>query len=69
MKRITILTALIAFLAIGCTEEASCYKCELISQNGRFSTTEYLPCSTDVEHFKDWVYSRGKVKLILCEEL
>lgn len=69
MKKIIILTALISLLAIGCTEESSCYKCELISQNGRFSTTEYLPCSIDIEHFKDWVYSRGKVELILCEEL
>lgn len=69
MKKITILTALISLLAISCTEESDCYKCELISKDGRFRTIEYLPCSTDVEHFKEWIYDRGKVELILCEEL
>lgn len=68
MKKVTILTALISVLAISCVEESNCYKCELINKNGS-STTEYLPCSTDVEHFKNWVYDRGKVELILCEEL
>lgn len=69
MKKISILTALISFLVISCTEEEDCHKCELISIDGRFSTTEYLPCSTDIEHYKDWVYDRGRVLNIKCEEL
>lgn len=69
MKKITILTALISVLAISCVDEEDCYKCELISKDGRFSTTEYLTCDTDIEHYKDWLYDRGKVGNIKCEEL
>lgn len=69
MKKITILTALISILAISCTEEEDCHKCELISKDGRFSRTEYLTCDTDIEQYKDWLYSRGKVGIIKCIEL
>lgn len=69
MKKTTILATLISLLAISCVEESECYKCELISVDGRFSRTEYLTCDTDIEHYKDWVYDRGKVGAINCTEL
>lgn len=69
MKKITLLATLIALLAISCVEESECYKCELISVDGRFSRTEYLTCDTDIEHYKDWLYDRGKVGTINCTEL
>ena len=69
MKKITVLAILTAFTAVSCVEESECYKCELISADGRFSTTKYLPCSTDIEHYKASVYERGKVSSVKCEEL
>lgn len=69
MKKLTLLATLISLLAISCVEESECYKCELISKDGRFSTTKYLPCSTDIEHYKASVYDSGKVSSVKCEEL
>ena len=69
MKKIILLATLISLLAISCVEESECYKCELISIDGRFSRTEYLTCDTDIEHYKDWLYDRGKVGTINCTEL
>ena len=69
MKKITLLATLISLLAISCVDEEDCYKCELISKDSRFSTTEYLTCDTDLEHYKQWVYDRGKVGTINCTEL
>ena len=65
MKKLMTL-AILATLLSCVDEEDNCYECELISIDGRFSTTEYLPCSTDIEHYKEWVYDRGKVGNIIC---
>ena len=67
MKKLMTLAILATLLS--CVDEEDCYKCELISVDGRFSTTEYLPCDTDVEHYKQWVYDRGRVGTINCKEL
>lgn len=69
MKKITVLAILTVFTAVGCVEESDCYKCELISTDGRFSRTEYVSCDTDIEHYKDWLYDRGKVGVVKCTEL
>lgn len=67
MKKLITLAILATLFS--CVEENECYKCELISKDGKFSTTEYLPCSTDIENYKDWVYDRKKVRIIKCNEL
>lgn len=71
MKKIILIVTLIGLTTISCVDVDvdDCYKCELISIDGRISTTEYLPCSTDIEHYKDWLYDRGKVSVVKCTEL
>lgn len=68
MKKLTLL-AILTVLTVGCVEESECYKCELISVDGRFSRTEYVSCDTDIEHYKEWLYDRGKVSVVKCTEL
>lgn len=68
MKKLTLL-AILTVLTVGCVEESDCYKCELISVDGRFSRTEYVSCDTDIEHYKEWLYDRGKVSVVKCTEL
>lgn len=67
MKKLITLAILATLFS--CVDEEDCHKCELISIDGRFSTTEYLPCSTDIEHYKEWLYDREKVSLVKCTEL
>lgn len=68
MKKLTLL-AILTVLTVGCVEVEDCYKCELISTDGRFSRTEYVSCDTDIEHYKEWLYDRGKVSVVKCTEL
>lgn len=67
MKKLITLAILATLFS--CIDESECYKCELISKDGRFSRTEYLTCDTDLEQYKDWLYSKGKVGTINCREL
>jgi len=66
MKKLLLLSVLLSFALTSCVDEGDCYKCELISADGRFGTTEYLPCDTDIDHYIDWLYERGEVSSVQC---
>lgn len=67
MKKIISLTflLLLLLLLVGCEEEF-CSVCT-ITYKDNTTRTEYLPCDTDIAHYKEWVYSKNTVKNINCQ--
>lgn len=65
MKKLTLL-AILTVLTVGCVDESDCYKCELISADGRFGTTTYLKCDVDIEEYEMYMLESGKAGSVEC---
>ena len=65
--RIFILFVAMLMAIAACTEEDDCYKCDLVSADGRFGTTTYLKCDVDVDEYMMHMLESGKVGQINCD--
>lgn len=65
--RIFILFVAMLMTIASCTEEDDCYKCNLVSADGRFGTTTYLKCNVDVDEYMMHMLESGKAGHVECE--
>lgn len=64
MRKLLFIAALL--FAAACTEKDDCYKCSLISTDGRFGTTTYLKCDVDIEEYEMYMLESGKAGSVEC---
>lgn len=65
MRKLLFIAALL-FVAAACKEEDDCYKCNIISADGRFGTTTYLKCDVDIEEYEMYMLESGKAGSVEC---
>lgn len=64
MRKLLFIAALL--FAAACKDEDDCYKCNIISADGRFSTTTYLKCNVDIEEYEMYMLESGKAGSVEC---